>query len=569
MSFFSSERCSDIDQAIIYSPCILDVSTSLNEAVQLMSKSQEIYSELTCKTYNYYSHLFSNRKQVNSCILVTKNDSLVGIVTQGDLIELIYSQANFQATTIGEVMTTSLITLPYGEFTDLFIAYNLMRTHSIRHLPILDSKNNILGVVSLSSLRQALHLGHFLRLRQVKEIMSHDVVWATPDTPLIELAQIMSANAVSYVVLAEFQEQRLTPVGIITERDLVKFQAIELNLATIPASKLMSRPLFCLTAEDTLAMAHQKMQELKIGHIVIIGEKRELTGIVTEANLSQVLDHTEIYGVLEILQHRVSQLEQEKAELLRKQGLKLHQAIEKNQFELYYQPQFNLKTKRIIGAEALIRWHCPERGLILPAEFIPLAENTSLIFALGNWLLNDVCRQIIYWQEHNFPVIPISINLSSKQFSHPDLAKDILSSLSHYNIQPNLLKLELTESLLVQNIEITIEQFKALKSVGIGIAIDDFGTGYASLGYLQRFPFDTLKIDRCFIENIHHNAKNAAITNAIINMAKQLHFEVVAEGVETLAERDFLLANGCELIQGYLISKPLPSKQFRKFFTIN
>lgn len=262
----------------------------------------------------------------------------------------------------------------------------------------------------------------------------------------------------------------------------------------------------------------------------------------------------------------MTQLEAEKAYLLQKQGIELHEAIEKNQFELYYQPQLNLTTQKLIGAEALIRWHSPERGLVSPAEFIPLAENTGLIIPLGQWILESVCQQIIAWKKLGLNPVQISVNVSSKQFHQANLADNILTTLKKYQVKPQWLKLELTENLLVQNIDIALEQFNILKAAGIKIAIDDFGTGYASLGYLQHFPFDTLKIDRCFVQGIHQNAKSAALATAIIRMAQQLNFEVIAEGVETAAERDFLYQHGCELIQGYLISRPLPATEFTNLF---
>ncbi|MGD1714597.1 putative bifunctional diguanylate cyclase/phosphodiesterase [Dapis sp. BLCC M172] len=270
-------------------------------------------------------------------------------------------------------------------------------------------------------------------------------------------------------------------------------------------------------------------------------------------------------GFLEILKYRVSQLEEEKAFLLQKQGIELNQAIENKQFELYYQPQFNLSKKKVFGAEALIRWNSPERGRVSPAEFIPLAEKTGFIIPLGQWVLETACKQIKDWQKEGLPHLQISVNISSKQFHQPNLAEEILKILKKYEIPPQCLKLELTESVLVQDIDMTLEQFKMLKAAKIEVSIDDFGTGYASLAYLQHFDFNTLKIDCSFVKNIHKNYKNAAITNAVIRMAKQLNFQVIAEGVETKEESDFLYANGCELIQGYLISRPLSARDFSKF----
>ena len=550
----------DVNKSIIFSPCIVSPVTPLAEAIMLMTQAKGNHCPVMSDKEPEES--FTVKSQPTSCILVVENESLVGILTERDLVKLAVKTTAFEKTTVWDVMTSPVVTLLYREFSDLFIAYNLMRRHRIRHLPILNDRGYPLGLVTLSSLRQTLNLGYFLRFRQVNEIMTHHVVWAFPTTPIVELAQIMSVHRISCIVLVEDRGGILTPVGIITERDIVQFQAIALDLQKLTAEQVMSSPLFCLKPEDTLATVHQKMEELRIRRLVVTGIEGELLGLVTESNLSQVLDPIEIYGILEILQHRVTQLEAEKAYLLQKQGIELHEAIEKNQFELYYQPQLNLTTQKIIGAEALIRWHSPERGLVSPAEFIPLAENTGLIIPLGQWILESGCQQIRQWEKLGLTPVAISINLSSKQFQQANLADNILTTLKKYQVKPQWLKLELTESLLVQNIEIALEQFNILKAAGIKIAIDDFGTGYASLGYLQHFPFDTLKIDRCFVQNIHQNAKSAAIATAIIRMAEQLNFEVIAEGVETAAERDFLYQHGCELIQGYLISRPLPVTEF-------
>jgi EAL domain-containing protein (putative c-di-GMP-specific phosphodiesterase class I)/CBS domain-containing protein len=550
----------DVSKSISFSPCIVSPVTPLAEAIMLMTQAKGNHCPVMSDEEPEV--VLPAKSQPTSCILVVENESLVGILTERDLVKLAVKTTAFEKTTVRDVMTSPVVMLFYREFSDLFIAYNLMRRHRIRHLPILNDRGYPLGLVTLSSLRQTLNLGYFLRFRQVNEIMTHHVVWAFPNTPIVELAQIMSVHRISCIVLVEDRGGILIPVGIITERDIVQFQAIALDLQKLTAEQVMSSPLFCLKPEDTLATVHQKMEQLRIRRLVVTGKEGELLGLVTESNLSQVLDPIEIYGILEILQHRVTQLEAEKAYLLQKQGIELHEAIEKNQFELYYQPQLNLTTQKIIGAEALIRWHSPERGLVSPAEFIPLAENTGLIIPLGQWILESVCQQIIAWEKSGLNPVHISVNVSSKQFQQVNLADNILTTLKKYQVKPQWLKLELTESLLVQNIEIALEQFKILKAAGIKIAIDDFGTGYASLGYLQHFPFDTLKIDRCFVQGIHHNAKSAAITTAIIRMAQQLNFEVIAEGVETAAERDFLYQHGCELIQGYLISRPLPVTEF-------
>lgn len=240
----------------------------------------------------------------------------------------------------------------------------------------------------------------------------------------------------------------------------------------------------------------------------------------------------------------------------------LRHALEREELQVYYQPQVSLQTGEIIGAEALVRWLHPERGLVSPDKFIPIAEETGLIIPIGEWVLQTACKQTKLWQNSGFASLQVSVNLSSRQFSQIDLRKQLVQILMETGLDPTYIELELTESMLVQNTEVAIRRLNALKSLGVKIAIDDFGTGYSSLSYLQQFPFDILKIDRCFIQNITENPNNAAITKAIIEMAKSLNLKLIAEGVETTEELSFICRHGCDAMQGYLFSRPLPIHEF-------
>ncbi|MGD1920972.1 MAG: EAL domain-containing protein [Pleurocapsa sp.] len=242
----------------------------------------------------------------------------------------------------------------------------------------------------------------------------------------------------------------------------------------------------------------------------------------------------------------------------------LHQAIEKNQLELYYQPKVNLKTGKFVSAEALLRWNHPKFGIITPNKIIPLAETTGLMDKIGKWVLRQSCNQIKIWHQGKFDFLKIAINLSGHQFKQSDLFHQLTQLLFELNINPEFLELELTEQVLVEGVKPNIQKLNMIKNLGIKISLDDFGTGYSSLGYLHQFPFDVLKIDRCFIQNINQNAKNAVITKSIIDMAHQLDLTVVAEGVETQAELEFLIANKCDEVQGYLFARALPVRDFEK-----
>ena len=240
----------------------------------------------------------------------------------------------------------------------------------------------------------------------------------------------------------------------------------------------------------------------------------------------------------------------------------LRTGIEEEQFELYFQPKVNAKTFRLVGAEALLRWHHPERGTIAPDDFIPIAEETGLIVPLGKWVLNEACRQVSVWSKSAIGTVPVSVNISSHQFRDSGLVGDVLDAVSQAGIRTRDLELEITESVLLQDVDKTLIELKALKEAGISLSIDDFGTGYSSLSYLKRFPIDTIKIDRSFVKDLHQDTDDAAICAAILAMSQQLGLIVVAEGVETREQLDFLRRYKCDHIQGYICSKPLPANEF-------
>ncbi|NJK36365.1 MAG: EAL domain-containing response regulator [Oscillatoriales cyanobacterium RM2_1_1] len=246
---------------------------------------------------------------------------------------------------------------------------------------------------------------------------------------------------------------------------------------------------------------------------------------------------------------------------------KLRQAIAHQQFHLNYQPQLNLQTGEITGAEALLRWYHPEEGMIPPNVFISLAESTGLIYELDEWVLKTVCQRTLLLHRLGFESMTIAANLSGHQFSCPDMNQRLIQIAQEAQLDLRFVKLELTESVLVNDIDIAIQNCTELSNLGVHISIDDFGTGYSSLGYLQNLPFNTLKIDQAFVRDVDKNLKHQAIVQAIINMAHQLGLEVIAEGVETAAELKFLRQHQCDVAQGYLISRPIPWIEFQMFLT--
>jgi diguanylate cyclase (GGDEF)-like protein/PAS domain S-box-containing protein len=235
----------------------------------------------------------------------------------------------------------------------------------------------------------------------------------------------------------------------------------------------------------------------------------------------------------------------------------LYKALDFDELRIYYQPQYDNKNKQIFGVEALLRWEHRTKGMISPGEFIPLAEETGLIIPIGEWVLRNACKQLKEWHMKGYPEITLSVNVSAQQFNKPNFVNMVKEIIEETQLSPHFLELELTENLIIQNTEETLHKMSRLKDLGIKISIDDFGTGYSSLGYLKNFPINTLKIDRSFIKDVCHDPKNAAITNTIITLAHNLNLHVIAEGVESLEQIEFLSLNDCFRIQGYYYSRPI------------
>ncbi len=240
----------------------------------------------------------------------------------------------------------------------------------------------------------------------------------------------------------------------------------------------------------------------------------------------------------------------------------LRRALERDELQVYYQPLVDLRSGNIVGAEALVRWQHPRIGMIQPGEFVPLAEDTGLIIPLGQLVLRQVCTDILDWQTAGLPPVKISINLSARQFRQDDLSATIRNVLDETGVDGGRLAFELTESMVMHDVENTLVTLRELKKLGATISLDDFGTGYSSLSYLKRFPIDTLKIDRSFVRDIHQDKDDAAIAHAVIAMAHKLGIKVIAEGVETRDQLKLLSEFSCDEIQGYLFSRPVPVGEF-------
>ena len=240
----------------------------------------------------------------------------------------------------------------------------------------------------------------------------------------------------------------------------------------------------------------------------------------------------------------------------------LRDALERNEFSLYFQPQVDVAKRKLVGAEALLRWSHPERGMIPPSDFIPLAESNGMIEPIGEWVLRTACKQKKAWERAGLGDFPIAVNVSRRQFRSTELAQTIAGILRETGLEPSHLEIEITENALIEDVERTLAVLRQVRELGVGVAIDDFGTGYSSLAVLGQFPASALKIDQAFVRDIASDPARAAITRAVLAVASELKLGVIAEGVETREERDFLVELGCDQMQGYLFGRPVPMEEF-------
>ncbi|MFN3355801.1 MAG: putative bifunctional diguanylate cyclase/phosphodiesterase [Pseudomonas sp.] len=246
----------------------------------------------------------------------------------------------------------------------------------------------------------------------------------------------------------------------------------------------------------------------------------------------------------------------------------IRHALERDEFVLHYQPKLELKSGKIVGAEALIRWFRPRVGWVSPADFIPVAEDSGLIVPLTQWVLRHACEQAQIWRVMGLPTLCVSVNISAIDFRQRDFVDKLTAILKQTGLPPAQLELEITESVLMQNVDETVETLQRVKAMGIRLALDDFGTGYSSLSYLRRFPIDVLKIDQSFVRGLNVNSQDAQLISAIIGMGKSLELTIIAEGVETAEQLDFLRAQNCEEGQGFLFSKAVPAKDFAQLLQV-
>jgi diguanylate cyclase (GGDEF)-like protein len=435
------------------------------------------------------------------------------------------------------------------------------------------------------------HLEEIIRQRtaQLNHLAYHDALTDLPNRALFE-------DRLSQSLVARHSRKKPTVVLLSLDR----FKKIHDTLGHAAGLRILrevaERLKSCVGREDTIARIEGDEFALLLTRI---GETKDVVTLINDLNAALKLPFTiaehEIFITASIGISLFPEDGEEAAELLKNAGIalsrakeqggnnyqfyttdmntralrrlelenRLRRALDRKEFEVYYQPKVETSGDKIIGMEALTRWHHPEMGLVSPAEFIPLAEETGLILSIGEWALKTACLQSRQWQDKGFQ-LSVSVNLSARQFQQENLSETVIRILRETNFDARFLELEVTESSIMNNPDYAVKTLGELKEKGIKISIDDFGTGYSSLGYLKNLPIDILKIDKSFIRDITTNADDAALVMAIVTLSHNLRLKVIAEGVETEEQLRFLRLLRCDAWQGYLFSKPVPAADFEK-----
>lgn len=324
---------------------------------------------------------------------------------------------------------------------------------------------------------------------------------------------------------------------------------------------VVARKILSAAIKPIVLLGHECRVTASIGICMYPAHARDEQSLMKNADIAMYLAKEQGKNTFQFYSENIKTQSLERISL----ETSLRHALERNELRLHYQAKLDLKTNEITGMEALLRWQHPDFGMVTPLRFIPIAEETGLILPIGRWVLKTACAQNVAWQRHGLPPMCVAVNLTARQFADENLLPDVAAALEASGMRPELLELEITESMVMHTPEQAIKVLTAVKQMGVRIAIDDFGVGYSSLAQIRRFPIDTLKVDRSFVRDLAKNAENQAITEAIIAMGRTLSLTVVAEGVETQEQQAFLSNHACDAMQGFYFSKPLPQDEFTSF----
>ncbi|MCX5936473.1 MAG: EAL domain-containing protein [Pseudanabaena sp. LacPavin_0818_WC45_MAG_42_6] len=364
-----------------------------------------------------------------------------------------------------------------------------------------------------------------------------------------------------FIAIAERLRRYTAPCDMVARIQGDEFALIISGVTDTLSIKLETQKILDLLSRPYHLYGHEVFITSSIGISIFPNDHQEVEGLIKNAELAMYYAKTHSRNSYKLYSPDLNVQSSEYMALANS----LHRAIDRNEIRVFYQPLVNLKSGKIVGAEALARWQHPDLGLIMPSKFIPVAEETGLILRLSEVILYSVCEQMRSWRESGINYGFIAVNLSGQHFRPDNNLTELISKvLQETGTEPDNLEIELTESIIMQNAEFTIQVLSQLQSIGVKVAIDDFGTGYSSLSYLKHFPVNILKIDRCFIQDITTDRHDATISIAIIDLAHSLSLQVIAEGVETAEQIQFLKENGCDQIQGYFFSPPLPAPEFEK-----
>jgi diguanylate cyclase len=364
-----------------------------------------------------------------------------------------------------------------------------------------------------------------------------------------------------FIAIAERLNRYTAPCDMVARIQGDEFALIISGVTDTPSVKQEAQKILDLLSRPYHLYGHEVFITSSIGITLFPEDHQEVEGLIKNAELAMYYAKSNSRNSYKLYSPDLNAQSSEYMALANS----LHRAIDRNEIRVFYQPLVNLQSGKIVGAEALARWQHPDLGLIMPNKFIPVAEQTGLILRLSESILYSVCQQMRSWRESGINYGFIAVNLSSQHF-RPDtnLIDFVNRILQETNTEPSHLELELTEGVIMQNAEYTIQVLSQLQEIGVRVAIDDFGTGYSSLSYLKHFPVNILKIDRCFVQDITTDRHDATISLAIIDLAHSLSLKVIAEGVETAEQMQFLKENGCDKFQGYFFSPPLPAPEFEQ-----
>jgi len=583
MGFEESSINKNVEDAMSESILTIEPNTSLNEAALQMSQ----------KKYDY-------------AIIIEKNRP-IGVINERDIAHSSRNRELSMDSVVSIIQQQKMHLV--NKSTTLQKASLMTREHGVHQLIVVNSDNLLIGLITRHDVLKAIHSSYFeyliktIESKSIKEkallqhkkdleiLANYDHLTNLPNRLLFQTALKKSLKkviddkqflAVLFLGLDRFKDINDSyghSIGdeilkIISKRliDIVKIDDLVARLGGDEFGIILKN----LTDKGDITKISNTILE-------IIPKTCELSNgveIHIESSIGIVIAPIDATNVEEILQYADSALHQAKndgggkcsfytnkmtqqAKQKTNYENKLRKAIENNELELYYQPQVHMKTKKIVSAEALLRWNNPSLGMVPTVLFISIAEETGIINSIGEWVINEACKQGKLWIDKGYH-LTIAVNVSPNQVKYQNLPEVINKALENTGYTPDKLEIEITESSLMQREEEVVEMLHSLRAKGIRLAIDDFGTGYSSLAYLKRFPIDVLKIDKSFIDDIPYEKDDMAIVVAIIEMGKALGFQVLAEGTEQQEQLDFLEEKGCDFYQGYIKSKPIPAREFEK-----